>query len=101
MPATGRADRCDHAIVPAEAAILNPNIPRDLEAVIAQSDGQDAAARYASAVELWADLMRFLKGQRPGAAIGSLAKGLAPCQPLGAMAVTSPHSLQLRWQSLP
>jgi eukaryotic-like serine/threonine-protein kinase len=43
---------------------LNAQIPRDLEAVILKATAKEPASRYASAVELWADLMRFLKGQR-------------------------------------
>jgi serine/threonine protein kinase len=43
---------------------LNPQIPRDLEAVILKATAKEPGARYASAAELWADLMRFLKGQR-------------------------------------
>jgi serine/threonine protein kinase len=46
---------------------LNPKIPRDLEAIIRKAAAKEPASRYASAVELWADLMRFLKGQRVGA----------------------------------
>ena len=49
------------------ARSLNANIPRDLDAIIAKATAKEPSARYGSAVELWADLMRFLKGQRPGA----------------------------------
>ena len=44
---------------------LNPDIPRDLDAIICKAMAKEPAARYGSAVELWADLMRFLKGQKP------------------------------------
>jgi serine/threonine protein kinase len=47
------------------ARSLNADIPRDLDAIIGKATAKDPAARYSSAVELWADLMRFLKGQRP------------------------------------
>ena len=43
---------------------LNPKIPSDLEAIIMKATAKEPASRYASAVELWADLLRFLKGQR-------------------------------------
>jgi serine/threonine protein kinase len=46
---------------------LNSEIPRDLEAVILKATAKEPASRYGSAVELWADLMRFLKGQRVSA----------------------------------
>jgi eukaryotic-like serine/threonine-protein kinase len=46
---------------------LNASIPRDLEAIILKAAAKEPASRYVSAVELWADLMRFLKGQRVGA----------------------------------
>lgn len=46
---------------------VNAKIPRDLEAIIMKATAREPASRYASAVELWADLMRFLKGQRVGA----------------------------------
>jgi len=44
---------------------FNPDIPRDLDAIICKAMAKEPAARYGSAAELWADLMRFLKGQRP------------------------------------
>lgn len=46
---------------------FNSDIPRDLDAIICKAMAKEPAARYRSAVELWADLMRFLKGQRPTA----------------------------------
>jgi eukaryotic-like serine/threonine-protein kinase len=46
---------------------LNPDIPRDLDAIICKAMAKEPASRYTSAVELWADLMRFMKGQRPSA----------------------------------
>jgi serine/threonine protein kinase len=43
---------------------LNANIPRSLEAIVMKATARDARRRYASAAELWADLLRFLKGER-------------------------------------
>jgi eukaryotic-like serine/threonine-protein kinase len=43
---------------------VNPRIPRDLEAIVIKATARDAALRYRSAAELWADLVRFLRRRR-------------------------------------
>jgi len=43
---------------------FNPKIPRDLETIVMKATAKAPAARYASAAELWGDLIRFHKGQR-------------------------------------
>jgi serine/threonine protein kinase len=43
---------------------FDPRIPRDLEAIVMKATAKEPASRYASAVELWGDLIRFHKGQR-------------------------------------
>ena len=56
VPQNSAANECQHSA--------------GYHAIIAKATAKEPSARYGSAVELWADLMRFLKGQRPGPAIG-------------------------------
>ncbi|HEX6987757.1 MAG TPA: serine/threonine-protein kinase, partial [Planctomycetaceae bacterium] len=61
-----------HELVPPR--LVRPDVPPDLDAVIVKAMSRDPAARYASAGELTADLLNFLRG-RPIAAQAS--EGLA------------------------
>jgi serine/threonine-protein kinase len=52
---------------------VNPNVPKDLEAIVMRALAKSPAGRYATADELRADLLRFVDGQpvmasRPGGA---------------------------------
>jgi serine/threonine protein kinase len=52
-----------HSPVPRPRAV-NKKVPRDLDAIVSKATAKDPALRYGSAAEMWADLLRFLRGQR-------------------------------------
>ena len=67
--AVGTIDAILHG-QPVPASSLNPEVPGDLERIIAKATEKDPARRYQSATEIKADLRRLLRDAAPVAAAG-------------------------------
>ncbi len=51
------------------ASSINPNVPAELEAIVDRAMEKDPALRYQTAAEMRTDLLRFLRGDMPAAAL--------------------------------
>ncbi len=54
----------------APVSSLNPDVPAQLEAIVEKAMEKDPNARYQAASEMRADLLRYLRGDTPTAAVG-------------------------------
>lgn len=80
---------------PVSPPAVNPAIPLDLAAVVVTAMQKDPARRYQSAAEMRDDLVRWLRGEKPRAALGlvGLAAGAAAAAAGAAAATAQPTSV--------
>lgn len=56
---------------PAPVSSVNPDVPASLEAIVDRAMEKDPGARYQTAAEMRHDLLRFLRGDTPAAAVAA------------------------------